>query len=94
MALTHWQDIFTKLFPLAVSLATAFMSYRLSKAKSDREDSEDQFKRLTSEIDKVREQRDEYYDKLQKKDQQILKLKKDLLLQQSEEKQREAEHER
>ena len=70
------------------------MSYRLSKAKSDREDSEDQFKRLTSEIDKVREQRDEYYDKLQKKDQQILKLKKDLLLQQSEEKQREAEHDK
>ena len=40
----------------------------------------------------MKRERDEYYEKTKKQDQQILKLKKDLLMQQSEARQREAEH--
>ena len=40
----------------------------------------------------MQRERDQYYEQIKKQDQQILKLKKDLLMQQSEAKQREAEH--
>lgn len=91
---THWQDTVTKVTPLVVSVITAYFSYSLSKTKSDRETSKDQFDRLTYEIEKMKRERDEYYEKTKKQDQQILKLKKDLLMQQSEAKQREAEHDK
>lgn len=91
---THWQDTVTKVIPLVVSVITAYFSYSLSKTKSDRETSKDQFDRLTYEIEKMKRERDEYYEKTKKQDQQILKLKKDLLMQQSEAKQREAEHDK
>ena len=92
MRLTYWQDFATKVAPLVVSIITAYYSYRLNKAKSDRENSRDQFDRLTDEIEKMRSERDEYYEKTKKQDQQILKLKKELLLHDSEKQQREAEH--
>lgn len=94
MRLTHWQDLSAKVLPLVVSVITAYYSYKLNKAKSDRETSKDQFDRLTYEIEKMKRERDEYYEKTKKQDQQILKLKKDLLMQQSEAKQREAEHDK
>ena len=91
---THWQDLSAKVLPLVVSVITAYYSYKLNKAKSDRETSKDQFDRLTYEIEEMKRERDEYYEKTKKQDQQILKLKKDLLMQQSEAKQREAEHDK
>lgn len=94
MRLTHWQDLSAKVLPLVVSVITAYYSYKLNKAKSDRETSKDQFDRLTYEIEEMKRERDEYYEKTKKQDQQILKLKKDLLMQQSEAKQREAEHDK
>lgn len=94
MRLTHWQDLSAKVLPLVVSIITAYYSYKLNKAKSDRENSKDQFDRLTYEIEEMKRERDEYYEKTKKQDQQILKLKKDLLMQQSEAKQREAEHDK
>lgn len=92
MRLTHWQDLSAQVLPLVVSIITAYYSYKLNKAKSDRENSKDQFDRLTYEIEEMKRERDEYYEKTKKQDQQILKLKKDLLMQQSEAKQREAEN--
>lgn len=92
MRLTHWQDLSAKVLPLVVSVITAYYSYKLNRAKSDRETARDQFDRLTYEAEKMRRERDEYYEKTKKQDQQILKLKKELLMQQSEAKQREAEH--
>lgn len=89
---THWQDLATKVLPLVVSVVTAYYSYKLNKAKSDRETTRDQFDRLNGEVEKMKRERDEYYEKTKKQDQQILKLKKDLLMQQSEARQREAEH--
>lgn len=90
MRLTHyWQDLLAKVLPLVVSVITAYYSYRLNRAKSDRETAKDQFDRLTYEVEKMRRERDEYYEKTKKQDQQILKLKKDLLMQQSEARQRE-----
>lgn len=94
MRLTHWQDLSAKVLPLVVSIITAYYSYKLNKTKSDRENSKDQFDRLTYEIEEMKRERDEYYEKTKKQDQQILKLKKDLLMQQSEAKQREAEHDK
>lgn len=94
MRLTHWQDLSAQVLPLVVSIITAYYSYKLNKAKSDRENSKDQFDRLTYEIEEMKRERDEYYEKTKKQDQQILKLKKDLLMQQSEAKQREAEHDK
>lgn len=94
MRLTHWQDLSAKVLPLVVSVITAYYSYKLNKAKSDRETSKDLFDRLTYEIEEMKRERDEYYEKTKKQDQQILKLKKDLLMQQSEAKQREAEHDK
>ena len=89
---THWQDLAAKVLPLVVSVITAYYSYKLNKAKSDRETAKDQFDRLTDEVDKMKRERDEYYDKTKKQDQQILKLKKELLLHDSEKQQREAEN--
>ncbi len=89
---THWQDLAAKVAPLVVSVITAYYSYRLNRAKSDRETAKDQFDRLTDEIEKVKRERDEYYEKTKKQDQQILKLKKELLLHDSEKQQREAEN--
>ena len=89
---THWQDLAAKVLPLVVSVITAYYSYRLNKAKSDRETAKDQFDRLTDEVEKMKRERDEYYEKTKKQDQQILKLKKELLLHDSEKQQREAEH--
>lgn len=76
-----------------VSVITAYYSYKLNKAKSDRETAKDQFDRLSDEIEKIRIERDEYYEKTKRQDQQILQLEKDLLMQQSEAKQREAKNE-
>lgn len=42
----------------------------------------------------MRRERDEYYEQIKKQDQQILKLKKELLLRDSERQQREAEHDK
>ena len=89
---TYWQDLATKVAPLVVSVITAYYSYRLNRAKSDRETAKEQFDRLTDEVEKMKRERDEYYEKTKKQDQQILKLKKDRLMQQSEARQREAEH--
>ena len=91
---THWQDLAAKVLPLAVSVITAYYSYKLNKAKSDRETAKNQFDRLNNEVEKMQRERDEYYEQIKKQDQQILELKKDLLLKQSEEKQREAEHDK
>lgn len=77
---------------MVVSVITAYYSYRLNKAKSDRETAKDQFDRLTDEVEKIKRERDDYYEKIKKQDQQILKLKKELLLHDSEKQQREAEH--
>lgn len=77
---------------MVVSVITAYYSYKLNKAKSDRENAKDQFDRLNDEVEKMKRERDEYYEKTKKQDQQILKLKKDLLMQQSEARQREAEN--
>lgn len=77
---------------MVVSVITAYYSYRLNRAKSDRETAKDQFDRLTDEVEKMRHERDEYYEIIKKQDQQILKLKKELLLRDSERQQREAEH--
>lgn len=89
---THWQDLAAKVLPLAVSVITAYYSYKLNKAKSDRETAKDQFERLTDEVEEMKRERDEYYEKTKKQDQQILKLKKELLLHDSDKQQREAEH--
>lgn len=75
-----------------VSVITAYYSYKLNKAKSDRETTKDQFNRLNDEVEKMKRERDEYYEMVKKQDQQILKLKKDLLMQQSEARQREAKN--
>lgn len=75
-----------------VSVITAYYSYKLNKAKSERETAKDQFDRLNDEAEKMRRERDEYYETIKKQDQQILKLKKDLLIQQSEARQREAKN--
>lgn len=91
---THWQDVVTKVIPLVVSVITAYFSYSLSKTKSDRESTREQFNRLNDEAEKMRRERDEYYEQIKKQDQQILKLKKDLLMQQSEAKQREAKNDK
>lgn len=87
-----WQDLTTKILPLAVSVITTYYSYKLNKEKSDRETARDQFERLNNEVEKMKRERDEYYEKAKKQDQQILKLKKDLLIQHSEARQREAEN--
>lgn len=89
---THWQDVATKVIPLVISVITAYFSYSLSKAKSDRESAKEQFDRLNSEVEKMQRERDQYYEQIKKQDQQILKLKKELLLRDSEKQQREAEH--
>lgn len=77
---TSWQDLAMNILPLVVSSVTAYYSYKLGKAKLDRETARDHFDRLTAEI------------KMQ--DQQIMELKKALLLCDSEKQQREAEHDR
>lgn len=89
---TNWQDLATKVAPLVVSVITAYYSYRLNRAKSDRENAKDQFDRLNGEVEKMKRERDEYYEIIKKQDKQILKLKKELLLHDSEKQQREAEH--
>lgn len=77
-----------------VSAITAYFSYSLSKTKSDRESAREQFDRLNDEVEKMQRERDQYYEQIKKQDQQILKLKKDLLMQQSEAKQREAKNDK
>ena len=77
-----------------VSVITAYFSYSLSKTKSDRENARDQFDRLNNEAEKMQRERDEYYEKIKKQDQQILKLKKELLLRDSEKQQREAKNDK
>lgn len=91
---THWQDVVTKVIPLVVSVITAYFSYSLSKTKSDRESAREQFDRLNDEAEKMRRERDQYYEQIKKQDQQILKLKKELLLRDSAKQQREAEHDK
>ena len=77
-----------------VSVITAYFSYSLSKTKSDRESAKEQFDRLNNEVEKMQRERDQYYEQLKKRDHQILNLKKELLLRDSEKQQREAEHEK
>lgn len=81
----------TKVLPLLVSFGASYFSFYLSKSKSDREKQRDQYERLTDECEKAVKERDEYYDEIKKLNEENLKLKKKLLLQDSA-KQREAEH--
>lgn len=94
MRQTQWQDLAIKLAPLVVSVITAYYSYRLNKAKSDREAAKEQFDRLNDEIEKMRSERDDYYEEIKKLNREILKLKRELLLHDSEKQQREAEHDK
>lgn len=101
MRQTQWQDLAIKLAPLVVSVITAYYSYRLNRAKSDRENARDQYNRLNAECEKVTSERDEYYEEIKRLNQEIkrlneeiLKLNKELLLRDSEKQQREAEHDK
>lgn len=91
---TNWQDLATRVAPLVVSVVTAYYSYRLNKAKSDRENAKDQFDRLTDEVEKIRRDRDNYYEEIKRLNKENLKLRKELLLHDSEKQQREAEHDK
>ena len=84
---------------MVVSVITAYYSYRLNRAKSDKETARDQHNRLNEECEKVTSERDEYYEEIKRLNQEvlrlnreILKLKKGLLLHDSEKQQREAEN--
>ncbi|MGZ1201106.1 hypothetical protein ACXO4Q_02370 [Lactobacillus delbrueckii subsp. bulgaricus] len=82
----------TNVLPLVISSVTAYYSYKLGKAKLDRETAKDNFERLNAEIEKMKNERDASHDRAQKQDQQIVELKKELLLHDSEKQQRGAEN--
>lgn len=77
---------------MVVSVITAYYSYRLNRAKSDRENAREQFDRLTDEVEKMKHERDEYYEEIKRLNKENLRLRKELLLHDSEKQQREAEH--
>ena len=91
---TNWQDAVTKVLPIVVSLIASYFSFSLSRSKSDQEKARDQYKRLNDECEKAVKERDEYYAEIRRLNKENLKLKKELLLRDSERQQREAEHER
>ena len=75
-----------------VSLTVSYFSFSLSRSKSDQEKVRDQFKRLNEECEKATRDRDKYYEEIKRLNEENLKLKKKLLLHDSEKQQREAEH--
>ena len=89
---TNWQDAVTKVLPIVVSLIASYFSFSLSRSKSDQEKARDQYKRLNDECEKAVKERDEYYAEIRRLNKENLKLKKELLLRDSEKQQREAEH--
>ena len=89
---TNWQDAVTKVLPIVVSLIASYFSFSLSRSKSDQEKARDQYKRLNDECEKAVKERDEYYAEIRRLNKENLKLKKELLLRDSERQQREAEH--
>ena len=91
---TNWQDAVTKVLPIVVSLIASYFSFSLSRSKSDQEKARDQYKRLNDECEKAVKERDEYYAEIRRLNKENLKLKKELLLQDSEKQQREAEHDK
>lgn len=88
---TSWQDL-TNVLPLVISSITAYYSYKLGKAKLDRETARDRFEFLTQKIEKMEHERDASHDRAKKQDQQIVELNKELLLRDSEKQQRGAEN--
>ena len=89
---TNWQDAVTKVLPIVVSLIASYFSFSLSRSKSDQEKARDQYKRLNDECEKATQERDKYYDEIKSLNRENLKLKKELLLRDSEKQQREAEN--
>lgn len=89
---TSWQDAVTKVLPIVVSLVASYFSFSLSRSKSDQEKARDQYKRLNDECEKTTLERDKYYEEIKRLNRENLKLKKELLLRDSEKQQREAEH--
>lgn len=89
---TNWQDAVTKVLPIVVSLIASYFSFSLSRSKSDQEKARDQYNRLNDECEKAVKERDEYYAEIRRLNKENLKLKKELLLRDSERQQREAEH--
>lgn len=91
---TNWQDAVTKVLPIVVSLIASYFSFSLSRSKSDQEKARDQYNRLNDECEKAVKERDEYYEEIKRLNRENLKLKKELLLQDSEKQQRKAEHDK
>lgn len=91
---TNWQDAVTKVLPIVVSLVASYFSFSLSRSKSDQEKARDQYKRLNDECEKATLERDKYYEEIKRLNWENLKLKKELLLRDSEKQQREAEHDK
>ncbi|GHV97905.1 hypothetical protein lacNasYZ03_11810 [Lactobacillus nasalidis] len=76
MVTIKWQDILVKALPLIPTLIMYLASYKLSVAKNDKEETQDQFVRLNQEnerLTKLLEQKDKQLEARQK---EIYRLQK------------------
>ena len=89
---TTWQDAVTKVLPIVVSFIASYFSFSLARSKSDQEQARDQYNRLNNECERTTRERDKYYEEIKILNKENLKLKKELLLHDSEKRQREAEN--
>lgn len=71
MVLINWRDIIIKALPLIPTLLMYYASYRLSVAKNEKEEKQDQFERLSEENERLTTE-------LEKKDKKIEELQEEL----------------
>lgn len=71
MVLINWRDIIIKALPLIPTLLMYYASYKLSVAKNEKEEKQDQFERLSEENERLTGE-------LAKKDKRIEELQEEL----------------
>ncbi|GHV97315.1 hypothetical protein lacNasYZ03_08200 [Lactobacillus nasalidis] len=74
-----WKDILTKFVPLLPTLLMYWASYRLSQAKNEKEQKQDEFTRLNDENTRLSEDLDRYRKMVASKEREISKLQKEII---------------
>ena len=74
-----WKDILTKLLPLLPTLLMYWASYKLSQAKNEKEEKQDEFTRLNDENTRLSEDLDRYRKIVAAKEREISKLQKEII---------------
>lgn len=79
MSAINWKDILTKLLPLLPTLLMYWASYKLSQAKNEKEEKQDEFSRLNEENTRLSEELDRYRKLVASKEREIVKLQQEII---------------